>query len=49
MNFQTFVKQLIHDAFISATEREIATGDGCTIYTITKDGIEEESFSLRRD
>ncbi|KAL7643466.1 UNVERIFIED_CONTAM: hypothetical protein RMT77_005448 [Armadillidium vulgare] len=46
---QDFAKRLIHDGFVSAAEREIATGDGCTIYTITKDDVTEETFKLRKD
>lgn len=41
--------QLIHDSFISAAERDINTGDGVIIYTITKDGKTEETVKLRRD
>lgn len=40
---------LIKDAFISAAEREIATGDAVHINIITKDGIQEETFPLRKD
>ncbi|MCL4129246.1 UNVERIFIED_CONTAM: hypothetical protein GTU68_034372 [Idotea baltica] len=46
---QEFAKRLIHDGFVSAAEREIGTGDGCIIYTITKEGTTEETFKLRRD
>ncbi|XP_076038537.1 proteasome beta6 subunit [Oratosquilla oratoria] len=42
-------RQLIHDAFISAAERDINTGDGIIIHTITKDKQEEETVKLRRD
>ncbi|XP_064099061.1 proteasome subunit beta type-1-like [Macrobrachium nipponense] len=41
--------QLIHDSFVSAAERDINTGDGVIIYTITKDGTTEETVKLRRD
>jgi len=41
--------QLIKDVFISASEREIETGDGVAIHIITKDGIENDYFPLRRD
>ncbi|CAL4101205.1 unnamed protein product, partial [Meganyctiphanes norvegica] len=41
--------ELINDSFVSATERDINTGDGVVIYTITKDGINEETVKLRRD
>lgn len=40
---------VLKDAFISAAERDIETGDGVLLCTITKDGIEEELFPLRRD
>lgn len=40
---------LIKDAFISAAERETGTGDSVIINIITKDGIKEESFPLRKD
>lgn len=41
--------QLMHDAFISAAERDVNTGDACILYTITKDGVAEEEIPLRRD
>ena len=47
--FQELAHQLIHDSFISAAERDINTGDGIIIYTITKDGKTEETIKLRRD
>jgi len=37
------------DVFISAAERDIYTGDGILLKIITKDGIKEESFPLRKD
>jgi len=40
---------LVKDVFISAAERDIYTGDGIVISVITKDGIAEEKFPLRRD
>jgi len=40
---------VIKDVFISAAERDIYTGDSILINIITKDGIEVESFPLRRD
>ncbi|XP_011495264.1 PREDICTED: proteasome subunit beta type-1 [Ceratosolen solmsi marchali] len=40
---------VVKDVFISAAERDIYTGDGITIKIITKDGITEEKFDLRRD
>ncbi|XP_069120756.1 proteasome subunit beta type-1-like [Argopecten irradians] len=41
--------QLIKDAFIAATERDIYTGDGVIINVITKDGVETQTFGLRND
>uniref|UniRef100_A0A2P2HZ77 Proteasome subunit beta n=1 Tax=Hirondellea gigas TaxID=1518452 RepID=A0A2P2HZ77_9CRUS len=46
---KAFAHQLMHDVFISATERDTNTGDGCVLYTLTKDGIAEEEVPLRRD
>jgi len=40
---------IIHDAFVSAAEREIHTGDGIHFNIITKDGIKVETAPLRRD
>lgn len=40
---------IIKDVFISAAERDIYTGDGIIINIITKDGIKEETFELRKD
>ena len=40
---------LIKDAFISAAERDIYTGDGLILNIITKDGVAVEHFPLRRD
>lgn len=40
---------LVKDAFISAAEREIGTGDAVVITMITKDGIRDEIFPLKRD
>ena len=41
--------ELVKDTFISAAERDIETGDGIVIKLITKDGVKEEFFPLRRD
>lgn len=41
--------KLAHDIFISAAERDINCGDGVIIYLITKDGVAEHKFPLRRD
>jgi 20S proteasome subunit beta 6 len=40
---------IVKDAFISAAERDIYTGDSIIINIITNDGIREEKFALRRD
>lgn len=40
---------IMKDVFISAAERDIYTGDSLCINVITKDGIREEFFNLRRD
>eukprot|EP01010_Urceolus_cornutus_P000716 NODE_1229_length_1019_cov_334.634021_g943_i0.p1 GENE.NODE_1229_length_1019_cov_334.634021_g943_i0~~NODE_1229_length_1019_cov_334.634021_g943_i0.p1 ORF type:complete len:274 (-),score=86.26 NODE_1229_length_1019_cov_334.634021_g943_i0:196-960(-) len=41
--------ELIKDAFTSACERDINTGDSVEIYVITKNGIKKEQFELKRD
>lgn len=40
---------IVKDGFISAAERDIYTGDSILIKIITKDGVREEKFDLRRD
>ncbi|XP_031551908.1 proteasome subunit beta type-1-A-like [Actinia tenebrosa] len=40
---------LVKDVFSAACERDIYTGDAVVISVITKDGIKEEAFPLRRD
>lgn len=40
---------IIKDVFISAAERDIYTGDSIIINIITKDGIKEDKFELRKD
>lgn len=40
---------VLKDVFISAAERDIYTGDGISIKIITKDGIRNLSFPLRKD
>ncbi|XP_072014601.1 proteasome subunit beta type-1-B-like [Amphiura filiformis] len=40
---------LVKDVFISAAERDIYTGDGILLNIVTKDGVRQESFPLRRD
>jgi len=42
-------RALIKDAFISAAERDIHTGDAVVLNIITKDGVVEEQFPLRKD
>lgn len=41
--------ELIRDAFTSAGERDIYTGDYVEICKITKDGVEVEEFQLKLD
>ena len=41
--------QLVKDAFTSAAERDIYTGDAVVIKVITKYGVKTERFALRRD
>lgn len=41
--------ELIRDAFTSAGERDIYTGDYVEICKITKDGVEVEKFQLKFD
>ncbi|KAL1130998.1 hypothetical protein AAG570_012237, partial [Ranatra chinensis] len=40
---------VLKDVFISAAERDIFTGDSIIFNIITKDGIKEEKFKLRKD
>lgn len=40
---------VLKDVFISAAERDIYTGDSIIINIITKDGIKQETFELRKD
>jgi 20S proteasome subunit beta 6 len=42
-------ERCIHDAFISAAEREIHVGDSVHFKILTKDGIQEKYIMLRRD
>ncbi|KAI9219456.1 proteasome subunit beta type-1 [Blastocladiella britannica] len=41
--------QLVKDAFTSATERDIYTGDQVEIFVITKNGVEKLSYDLKKD
>jgi len=43
------VVALIKDAFISAAERDIYTGDELIVNIVTKAGVAVETFQLRRD
>lgn len=40
---------IVRDTFISAAERDIFTGDSVILNVITKDGITQETFQLRKD
>lgn len=41
--------ELVKDAFTSAGERDIYTGDTLEIFKITKAGVEVEKFELKKD
>jgi 20S proteasome subunit beta 6 len=41
--------RLVKDAFTSATERDIYTGDFIEMFIITRDGIETQLHPLKRD
>ena len=43
------VLQLVRDAFTSATERHIEVGDGLQILVVTKAGVEDIFYPLKRD
>ena len=40
--------RLVKDAFISAAERDVHTGDALTICIVTKEGIREDTVSPRK-
>jgi 20S proteasome subunit beta 6 len=41
--------RITKDAFTSATERDIHTGDNLQIFVITKDGVDEQNYPLKKD
>lgn len=41
--------KVVKDAFTSATERDIYTGDFLEIFLITKDGVTVQRFELKKD
>ena len=41
--------QLCKDAFTSATERDIHTGDFLEVFIVTKAGVEKQLFDLKKD
>jgi 20S proteasome subunit beta 6 len=43
------VVELLKDAFLSAGERDIYTGDQVEIKVVTKDGIQTQTFALKAD
>lgn len=43
------VLRITKDAFTSATERDIHTGDNLQIFIVTRDGVEEQNYPLKRD
>ena len=42
-------ERCIHDAFVSAAERQIQVGDAIHFKIVTKNGIEEKTVALRKD
>ncbi|XP_078471758.1 proteasome subunit beta type-1 [Lampetra fluviatilis] len=41
--------QLVRDVFVSAAERDIHTGDALRVCVVTREGVREETHTLRRD
>uniref|UniRef100_UPI00358E3DBB proteasome subunit beta type-1 n=1 Tax=Myxine glutinosa TaxID=7769 RepID=UPI00358E3DBB len=41
--------QILHDVANAAAERDVCIGDSFLIHIITKNGVKEEKFTLRRD
>ncbi|KAI9092696.1 nucleophile aminohydrolase [Phlyctochytrium arcticum] len=43
------VVRITKDAFTSATERDIHTGDFLEIFVVTKEGVQKQKFELKKD
>jgi 20S proteasome subunit beta 6 len=41
--------KLVRDAFTSATERDIHTGDYLEVFCVDKDGVKVDKFDLKKD
>ena len=46
---QDQVVRIVKDAFTSATERDIYTGDYLEIFVVTKSGVTKEKMDLKKD